>query len=54
MRKRKRRTKPKTTGQIEKELFEKEFQNKRYHMKVKGSGGIYNRQKNKRIEDYED
>lgn len=50
MKKRKR----KTTGQIERELFEKDFQNKRYHMKVKQSGLIYNRQKNKRIKDYED
>ena len=48
-----KKKKIKTTGQIEQELFEKSFQNKRYHMKVKQSGSVYNRQKNKKIKDYE-
>lgn len=42
----------KTSGELEAELARKSIQNKRYHMKVKESGSVYNRQKNKQLKDY--
>ena len=47
-----KKRKQKTYGEMEAELARKQIQNKRFHQKVKGSGFVYNRQKNKKINEY--